>query len=120
MYIRKAFRTEIEAGNHHRKRICHFWRKRIKKQYFRTIGRKLYNLFYSRGGISAENIPLTYTHGVWNYTSELQWNTDQSDAVVSAYYPYMESDNFTIYEPDGKLKDILYYTGNTRYGFPIF
>ena len=75
--------------------------------------------FYSRGGISAENIPLTYTHGVWNYTSELQWNTDQSDAVVSAYYPYMENDNFTVYEPDGKLKDILYYTGNTRYGSPI-
>lgn len=75
--------------------------------------------FYSRGGISAENIPLTYTHGVWNYTSELQWNTDQSDAVVSAYYPYMESDNFTVYEPDGKLKDILYSTGNTRYGSPI-
>lgn len=75
--------------------------------------------FYSRGGISAENIPLTYTHGVWNYTSELQWNTDQSDAIVSAYYPYMESDNFTVYEPDGKLKDILYYTGNTRYGSPI-
>lgn len=75
--------------------------------------------FYSRGGISAENIPLIYTNGVWNYTPELQWNTDQSDAVVSAYYPYMESDNFTVYEPDGKLKDILYYTGNTRYGSPI-
>lgn len=75
--------------------------------------------FYSKGGISAENIPLTYTNGVWNYISELQWSTEQSDAVICAYYPYMESDNFTVYESDGKLKDILYYTGNTRYGFPI-
>ena len=75
--------------------------------------------FYSRGGISAENIPLTYTHGVWNYISELQWNADQSDAVVSAYYPYTEGDNFTVYESDGKLKDILYYTGKLSYASPI-
>lgn len=74
--------------------------------------------FYSSGGISADNLLLTYEKEGWNFPTELQWNPERSEATVTAYYPYIERD-FCPYEKNGSLKDILYSTGIFKYQSPI-
>lgn len=46
--------------------------------------------FYSSGGISADNLLLTYEKERWNFPTELQWNPERSEATITAYYPYIE------------------------------
>lgn len=74
--------------------------------------------FYSNGGLSADNLLLSYEKGRWIPPTDLQWNSEKSEAHVTAYYPHIEK-NFCPYKKDGSLKDILYSTGSFNYQSPV-
>lgn len=75
--------------------------------------------FYSNGGLSANNLLLTYNSGRWNPSDKLEWKTEETEAHVAAYYPQITQEGFSPYENDGHLKDFLYSTGNITYGNPV-
>lgn len=71
--------------------------------------------FFSQGGIEANNVPLTYSHGEWQHDNTLKWNESGETALLTAYYPYAASDITDFYE-NGQLKDILYTHQEAGYG----
>lgn len=75
--------------------------------------------FYSKGGLSADNLLLTYNSGRWHSSTELQWNSEPTDAYVAAYYPQISEQEPYFYENDGSLKDFLYSTANISYRNPV-
>ncbi len=71
--------------------------------------------FFSQGGIEANNVPLTYSHGEWQHDNTLKWNESGETALLTAYYPYAASGITDFYE-NGQLKDILYTHQEAGYG----
>lgn len=74
--------------------------------------------FYSTNGIIADNVQLTQVNNMWKPSSNLEWSTDISDANITAYYPAIE-DTASLYNSDGKLKDLIYCKKSVKYKSPV-
>ena len=61
--------------------------------------------FYSRGGIEADNLTLTFNGTSWTGVPDEKWIPEQETVSVTAYHPLFTTE---LYSPDGRLTDICY------------
>lgn len=61
--------------------------------------------FYSRGGIEADNLTLTFNGTSWTGLPNEEWIPGEKQAHITAYYPPLASG---LYTSDGKLTDFLF------------
>lgn len=65
--------------------------------------------FFSRGGIEANNLTLTFDGNTWNGDYNDTWIPGENTASITTYYPILSSE---IYHSDGTLTDWLYQKQN--------
>lgn len=75
--------------------------------------------FFSKGGIEADNILLTYINKEWEHGGDLTWNASGEEAVLAAYYPCFALEDWNFYDGDGFLKDLVCARKEVAYGLPV-
>ena len=75
--------------------------------------------FFSKGGIEADNILLTYINKEWEHGGDLIWNASGEEAVLAAYYPCFALEDWNFYDGDGFLKDLVCARKEVAYGLPV-
>lgn len=61
--------------------------------------------FYSRGGIEADNLTLTFNGTSWTGVPDEKWIPGQETASVTAYHPLLTT---ALYSSEGRLTDFCY------------
>ena len=75
-------------------------------------------LFFSEGGVIANDYTLYYTDGKWSGLKDDNWYIDDGDANITAYYPIIHSSEDLYYE-NGELKDVVCYRNSVKAGEQI-
>lgn len=73
------------------------------------------SLFCS-GGMTADNLPMTYNGTFWEGELPETWNDAEETADLAVYTPYINKESPEFYEENGLLKDILYDRQSCRKG----